>query len=122
MQTSLKILVVEDDESLRSALVGLFKAFEFTNVFSANDGDVALELLVVGGDYELVVSDYNMPKMDGLQLLEAMRKNEQLRHIKVVMMTGFKDLSALHAAGADAVLRKPFPFEHLKAIIVEMFP
>ena len=122
MRTSLKILVVDDDEVIRTVTVSLLEVYGFTNVFSANDGDVALELLVVGGDYELVISDYNMPKMDGLQLLEAIRKSEQLRDIKVVIVTGLGDLSALRAAGADAVLRKPFPYEDLKAIIAEMFP
>lgn len=122
MRTSLKILVVDDDDSLRTAMSRLLRASGFTNVVSANDGDVALERLLVDGGYDLVITDFNMPKMNGLQLLKAVRQSEQLRHIKVVMVTGMGNLDGMRTAGADAAFRKPFRFEDLEVKLAELFP
>jgi CheY-like chemotaxis protein len=92
------------------------------NVSHADDGDRALERLMVDGGYDLVITDLNMPRMDGVQLLVKIRATEQLRRTKVIVVSGGGRLQEALSSGADAVLQKPFPLEELEAEITRLFP
>ena len=74
----LRILVVDDFSTMRRIVRNLLKELGFTNVDEAEDGAIALQKLQAGG-FEFVVTDWNMPNMDGLQLLQTIRSTPAQR-------------------------------------------
>ena len=78
----LRILIVDDFSTMRRIVRNLLKELGFTNVDEAEDGAIALQKLQAGG-FEFVVTDWNMPNMDGLQLLQAIRSAPDLKHLPV---------------------------------------
>ena len=82
----LRILIVDDFSTMRRIVRNLLKELGFTNVDEAEDGAIALQKLQAGG-FEFVVTDWNMPNMDGLQLLQAIRSAPDLKHLPVMMIT-----------------------------------
>ena len=83
---NLKFLVVDDFSTMRRIVRNLLKELGFVNVDEAEDGAVALRKLQ-DGDFDFVVSDWNMPNMDGLTMLQNVRANEALKNIPVLMVT-----------------------------------
>jgi two-component system chemotaxis response regulator CheY len=113
-----KVLVVDDSQTVRQQ-VGLALRQPGFDVLEASDGMEALELLRKHADCALVVCDVNMPKMNGLEMLEAMRQEAALQAIPVVMLTteGQPQLIArAKAAGAKGWMVKPFKTEQLVAV------
>ena len=109
-RTSLKFLVVDDFSTMRRIVRNLLKELGFTNVEEAEDGAVALSKLRQGG-FEVVVSDWNMPNMDGLTMLQNVRANEALKKIPVLMVTAEakkENIVAAAQAGASGYIVKPF--------------
>ncbi|NJC70043.1 response regulator [Planosporangium thailandense] len=107
----MRALVVDDSRAVRLILVRTLTRLGF-EVYEARDGREALDLLAVDGDdTTLVLVDSNMPVMNGLDLVTAVRADERLRHIKLIMVTTETEranvLSAL-AAGAQEFVTKPF--------------
>ena len=84
--SKLKFLVVDDFSTMRRIVRNLLKELGFTNVDEAEDGAVALQKLQ-GGGFDFVVSDWNMPNMDGLTLLQRVRADAALKHLPVLMIT-----------------------------------
>ena len=82
----MKFLVVDDFSTMRRIVRNLLKELGFTNVDEAEDGAIALQKLQSGG-FEFVVTDWNMPNMDGLTLLQAIRATPNLKHLPVLMIT-----------------------------------
>src|ERR1019366_8923548 len=82
----LKILVVDDFSTMRRIVRNLLKELGYTNVDEAEDGAMALSKLT-HGQFDFVISDWNMPNMDGLTLLHNIRANPSLRKIPVLMIT-----------------------------------
>ncbi len=82
----LRILVVDDFSTMRRIVRNLLKELGFTNVEEAEDGAVALGKLQ-GGGFEFVVSDWNMPNMDGITLLQSVRADPALKHLPFLMIT-----------------------------------
>lgn len=106
----MKFLVVDDFSTMRRIVRNLLKELEFTNVEEAEDGAVALHKLE-HGQFDFVVSDWNMPNMDGLALLRAIRSNPALRHLPFLMVTAEakkENIIAAAQAGADGYIVKPF--------------
>ena len=83
---SLKILVVDDFPTMRRIIRNLLKELGFENVDEAEDGAVGLEKLRNGG-FQFVVSDWNMPNMDGLTMLQNIRADAALASLPVLMVT-----------------------------------
>ena len=83
---NLKFLVVDDFSTMRRIVRNLLKELGFVNVDEAEDGAVALRKLQ-DGNFDFIVSDWNMPNMDGLQLLQAIRSTPSLAHLPVLMIT-----------------------------------
>ena len=120
-QTSYKVLVVDDDEE-----IGNYIAQElggYYHITAVTNGREALRLLLstdTDRQYDLVVSDVMMPEMDGFTMLRMIKKNMNLSHIPVVMLTSKSDvanrLEGLER-GADAFLAKPFDMEELHVVI-----
>ena len=110
MDLNIKVLVVDDFATMRRIIKGVLKQLGFSNIVEAEDGDVALEELK-REDYDLILADWNMPNMNGLDLLKAVRSDKKLKRIPFIMVTaeGQKDniLEAVKAGVSNYVI-KPF--------------
>ena len=109
-QENLKFLVVDDFSTMRRIVRNLLKELGFTNVDEAEDGVVALAKLKAGG-FDFVVSDWNMPNMTGIELLRAIRADDTLKQLPVLMVTAeAKKENIVEAAqsGASGYVVKPF--------------
>ncbi|MDR1163187.1 MAG: chemotaxis response regulator CheY [Candidatus Accumulibacter sp.] len=110
LDPNLKILVVDDFPTMRRFIRNLLKELGFSNVDEADDGISALQKLKIK-DFELVLTDWNMPNMDGLQLLQAIRANEDFARLPVIMLTAEAkrdNIIAAAQAGASGYIVKPF--------------
>ena len=110
MDTSMKVLVVDDFATMRRIIKGVLKQFGFSNIIEAEDGSLALEELK-NEQIGLIVSDWNMPNMTGLDLLKAVRGDAGLKDIPFIMVTaeGQKE-NVVEAvkAGVSNYIIKPF--------------
>ena len=119
----MNVLVVDDFPTMRRIIRGLLKELGFNNVEEAEDGRDALNKRNSGA-FELVVSDWNMPNMDGLELLKAIRADEALKHLPVLMVTAEakKDnIIAAAQAGASGYVVKPFTAATLEEKLNKIF-
>ncbi len=110
MSQNLKFLVVDDFSTMRRIIRNLLKELGFTNVDEAEDGVAGLAKLR-GGDFDFVISDWNMPNMTGIELLRAIRADATLKHLPVLMVTAeAKKENIIEAAqaGASGYVVKPF--------------
>ncbi len=116
MDLNIKILVVDDFDTMRRIIKGTLRQIGFTSIIEADDGDVALERLK-DNKVGLILADWNMPNMTGFDLLKAVRSDESLKAIPFIMVTaeGQKD-NVVEAvkAGVSNYLIKPFTPEDLK--------
>jgi two-component system chemotaxis response regulator CheY len=106
----MKFLVVDDFHTMRRIVRNLLKELGFTNVDEAEDGVIALQKLQSGG-FEFVVTDWNMPNMDGLTLLQTIRSTPNLKALPVLMITAEakkENIIAAAQAGASGYVVKPF--------------
>jgi two-component system chemotaxis response regulator CheY len=108
--TQLKFLVVDDFSTMRRIVRGLLKEMGCSNVTEAEDGAVALSMLKAQR-FDFVVSDINMPNMNGFELLKAIKAEEMLRHLPVLMVTAEarkEDIVLAAQSGAAGYIVKPF--------------
>lgn len=120
---NLKILVVDDFSTMRRIVRNLLKELGYTNVDEAEDGVVALQKLR-GGNFQFVVSDWNMPNMTGIELLRAIRADATLKHLPVLMVTAeAKKENIIEAAqaGASGYVVKPFTAATLEEKLNKVF-
>ena len=123
LDTSIKVLVVDDFATMRRIIKGVLKQRGFSKIVEAQDGSDALDMLKkepVG----LIVSDWNMPKMTGLELLKAVKGDDSLKGIPFVMVTaeGMKEnvVEAVKAGVSNYVV-KPFTPETFSERIQSVF-
>jgi two-component system, chemotaxis family, chemotaxis protein CheY len=112
----MKILAVDDFPTMRRIVKTLLRQLGYTNVAEAEDGQAALTKLQQE-KFDLVLLDWNMPKMTGLELLKAMRADATLQHIPVVMITAEgrkEDVLEAVKAGVNNFIVKPFTAETLE--------
>jgi two-component system, chemotaxis family, chemotaxis protein CheY len=122
-RTSLKFLVVDDFSTMRRIVRNLLKELGFTNVEEAEDGAVALTKLREG-NFEFVVSDWNMPNMDGLTLLQNVRADARLKTLPFLMITAEakkENIIAAAQAGASGYIVKPFTAATLQEKLDKIF-
>lgn len=108
--TDLKFLIVDDFSTMRRIVRGLLKEMGCNNADEAEDGAVALNMLKAN-KYDFVVSDINMPNMNGFDLLKAVKADEGLKHIPVLMVTAEarkEDIVLAAQSGAAGYIVKPF--------------
>ena len=121
---NMKILVVDDHESMRRIEKQILNDLGYPNVDMADDGSTALPMLQAG-NYDFVISDWNMPRMEGLELLRAIRADARLTKTPVLLVTAEskkeKIIEAVKAGVNDYVV-KPFNAEIIKAKIARIFP
>ena len=119
----LKILIVDDFSTMRRIIRNLLKELGFTNVDEAEDGAVALQKLQAE-KFELVLADWNMPNMDGLQLLQSIRSTPALSHLPVLMITAEakkENIIIAAQAGASGYIVKPFTAATLAEKLQKIF-
>lgn len=120
---NIKILVVDDFPTMRRIVRNLLKELEFVNVDEAEDGAVGLEK-VRNGNYGFVLSDWNMPNMDGLAMLQAIRADPSFAKLPVLMVTAEakkENIIAAAKAGANGYVVKPFTAITLEEKITKIF-
>jgi len=120
---STRILVVDAFATMRRIVRNMLKELAFHNVDEAEDGAAALEKLR-GGNFGFVVSDWNMPNMDGLTMLQNIRADPVLGKLPVLMVTAEakKDnIVAAAVAGANGYVVKPFTAATLEEKITRIF-
>ncbi len=120
---NMKILVVDDFSTMRRIVRNLLKELEFANVDEAEDGAMGLEKLK-GGNFGFVISDWNMPNMDGLTMLQNIRANPAFAKLPVLMVTAEakkENIIAAAQAGANGYVVKPFTAATLEEKINKIF-
>ncbi len=121
----INILIVDDMAAMRKILKTLLAQLGYKNVDEAEDGKQALEKLRQNPDkYGLVITDWNMPNMTGIELVQAIRSDEKLKHLPVLMVTAeAKKENVLMAikAGVNNYIVKPFTAETLKEKLEAIF-
>ena len=108
--SDLKFLIVDDFSTMRRIVRGLLKEIGYNNAEEAEDGAVALNMLKTS-KYDFVVSDINMPNMNGFELLASIKKDDALKHIPVLMVTAEarkEDIVRAAQDGAAGYIVKPF--------------
>ena len=121
--SKIKFLVVDDFSTMRRIVRNLLKELGYVNAEEAEDGAIALQKLK-GGGFDFVVSDWNMPNMDGLQLLQAVRADPALKHLPVLMITAEakkENIIAAAQAGAHGYIVKPFTAATLNEKLAKIF-
>jgi len=108
--TDMKFLIVDDFSTMRRIVRGLLKEIGYNNAEEAEDGSVALNMLK-NGKFDFVVSDINMPVMNGFELLAAVKADDALKHLPVLMVTAEarkEDIVRAAKDGAAGYIVKPF--------------
>jgi two-component system chemotaxis response regulator CheY len=123
LNKNMKILVVDDFSTMRRIIKNLLKDLGFANIQEADDGNTALPMLQQG-DFDFVVTDWNMPGMQGIDLLRAIRADANLKHIPVLMVTAEakkEQIVAAAQAGLNGYVIKPFTAATLKEKLAKIF-
>ena len=120
---NMKFLVIDDFPTMRRIVRNLLKELGYSNVEEAEDGVDALSKLREGS-FDFVVSDWNMPNLDGLAMLKQIRQDDQLKHLPVLMVTAeAKKENIIEAAqaGASGYVVKPFTAGTLEEKLNKIF-
>ena len=113
MDTSIKVLIVDDFATMRRILKNILKQLGFKNLVEADDGTSAWEILQ-GQTIDLIISDWNMPKMTGLELLKKVRASDQYKRTPFLMVTAEaqkQNIIEAVQAGVSNYVVKPFTAE-----------
>jgi two-component system chemotaxis response regulator CheY len=121
--SAIRVLVVDDQLTMRSLIRATLQQIGFSDIVDAPDGEEGFKSLLERPAH-LVLSDFNMPKLDGLALLRAIRSHEPLRKTAFIMLTGRADKELVQRAaqfGVNNYIAKPFTAAALKQKIEEVF-
>ncbi len=120
---SMKFLVVDDFPTMRRIVTTILNDLGYTNYVEAEDGKQALDIVKKGG-VEFIISDWNMPNMDGLELLKAVKGDKDTKGIPVLMVTAEakkENILAAAQAGANGYIVKPFTADGLEEKLNKVF-
>ncbi|ATG73213.1 response regulator [Zobellella denitrificans] len=123
MDKNMKILIVDDFSTMRRIIKNLLRDLGFNNTHEADDGTTALPMLK-NGEFDFVVTDWNMPGMQGIDLLRAIRADDKLKHLPVLMVTAEakrEQIIAAAQAGVNGYVVKPFTAATLKEKLEKVF-
>ena len=113
----MKVLVVDDSPTMRRIVVQMLKRLGYSKIVEADHGKDALSRLLADGDFELLLTDWNMPIMNGLELVQAVRANPKLSNMPILMVTTRnmkQDIVAAMRAGVNNYVTKPFDPKTIK--------
>jgi two-component system chemotaxis response regulator CheY len=119
----MKILVVDDFSTMRRIIRNLLRDLGFNNTQEADDGVTALPMLQAGS-FDLLITDWNMPGMQGIDLLKAVRSDDKLRELPVLMVTAESKRDQIveaAQAGVNGYVVKPFTVRTLEEKINRIF-
>ena len=119
----MKILIVDDFSTMRRIIKNLLRDLGFINTQEADDGTTALPMLQ-NGNFDFVVTDWNMPGMQGIDLLKAIRADDKLKHLPVLMVTAEskrEQIIQAAQAGVNGYVVKPFTAVTLEEKINKIF-
>jgi len=119
----MKILVVDDFSTMRRIIKNLLRDLGFTNTYEADDGTTALPMLQTG-NFDFLVTDWNMPEMQGIDLLRAVRSDQKLKALPVLMVTAEskrEQIIEAAQAGVNGYIVKPFTAATLSEKISKVF-
>ena len=123
LDKNMKILIVDDFSTMRRIIKNLLRDLGFTNTQEADDGATALPMLK-NGDFDFLVTDWNMPGMTGIDLLKEVRADQRLSILPVLMVTAEAkrdQIIAAAQAGVNGYVVKPFTAQALKEKIDKIF-
>lgn len=119
----MRILVVDDFATMRRIVKNLLRDLGFKNTAEADDGSSALPMLK-NEHFDFLVTDWNMPNMKGIELLKAVRADEHLKNLPVLMVTAEakrEQIIEAASAGVNGYIVKPFTADTLKTKIDKIF-
>ncbi len=119
----MKILIVDDFSTMRRIIKNLLRDLGYNNTAEADDGTTALPLLQTG-NFDFLVTDWNMPAMQGIDLLRAVRSDNRLKELPVLMVTAEAKRDQIveaAQAGVNGYVVKPFTAQTLKEKIEKIF-
>jgi two-component system chemotaxis response regulator CheY len=120
---NIKILIVDDFATLRMSLKGILEQLGYSEIDEAADGQEAVGKLKEK-NYDLIMSDIDMPVMNGFELLDYVKKNDDLKNIPVIFITAEAEREKIVEAikaGLDAYITKPFSISTLQQKIENIF-
>ena len=120
---NIKILVVDDAPTIRRILKNALKEMGYENVDEAEDGQIALQKLRKS-KYDFVITDWNMPNMTGIELVQEIRKDPNLKHLPILMVTAEakkENIILALKSGVNNYIVKPFTPKVLKEKISAIF-
>jgi two-component system chemotaxis response regulator CheY len=123
MDLNMKVLIVDDFATMRRILRNILKQIGFTDIAEADDGATALKELKKE-KYDLILCDWNMPEMPGIDLLKALKADEQLKNIPFVMVTAEAQKDNIIEAvktGVSSYIVKPFTAETVNEKLNKVF-
>ena len=121
---SFNVLIVDDSGAMRAVIkkIVTISGFQMDQCFEAGNGKEAMEVLSESW-IDIIISDINMPEVNGLELLDQLRKNETLKEIPVIMITTEGSSERMQEAfnrGAKGFIKKPFLPEDIKKILFQV--
>lgn len=123
MDKDMKILIVDDFSTMRRIIKNLLRDLGFTNTSEADDGQTALPMLQ-NGNFDFLVTDWNMPGMTGIELLRVVRADDRLKDMPILMVTAEAKRDQIveaAQAGVNGYVVKPFTAAVLKEKIEKIF-
>ncbi len=123
MDKGMKILVVDDFSTMRRIIRNLLRELGFDNAEDADDGATALPMLKTGR-FDFLITDWNMPIMEGIDLVRAIRADAELRELPILMVTAEarrEQIVAAAEAGVNGYIVKPFTAQTLEQKIAKIF-
>ena len=124
MDTNMRVLVVDDFATMRRIIKNILLQLGFKNIIEADDGTTAWDLLDKGEQVDLVISDWNMPKMTGIELLKKVRSDDRFKDLPFLMVTAEAQKENIVEAVKYRVSQyivKPFTPETLKEKLEKIF-
>lgn len=121
--TEMKFLIVDDFSTMRRIIRNLLRDLGFNNADEADDGSTALPMLKTG-KYDFLITDWNMPIMEGIDLVRTIRADADLRELPILMVTAEarrEQIVAAAEAGVNGYIVKPFTAQTLEQKILKIF-
>ncbi|MBN2233022.1 MAG: chemotaxis response regulator CheY [Deltaproteobacteria bacterium] len=123
MNPNMKILIVDDFSTMRRIIKNILRQLGFNNVHEADDGATAWPK-IQAEPFDLIITDWNMPKMSGLELLKAIRNDDNLKDMPVLMVTAEalkENIIEAVKAGVSNYIVKPFTAETMQEKLTKIF-
>lgn len=120
---NMRVLIVDDYDAMLRIMRNLLRQLNFNNVEEARDGGSALQLLKAQNNWGLIISDWSMEPMSGIQLLREVRGTNSLAEIPFIMVTAEskpENITAATEAGVSGYIVKPFNADALKSKIIDV--